>query len=112
MGAVLLGTEGIYTAAGSWKEHQTHWSINLKELMAVRLALVFLRRHLDNNTITLKVDNTTVVHQLYRIFPTENFTAERIRQKIAAENIRFTSVEWVSTTTNIADAYSRMLTQL
>lgn len=122
-GVVLLG-DGEFFSAGethtdsyeavvsqrfSLAEAGLH--INVKELLAIKKGLMRLPRHMINHTdIHLRIDNTSAIGWFQKQ-RSRRFLVNSILQDIFTTeeslDIRFLSVEYVSSVDNIADAPSR-----
>lgn len=73
-------TDGQRDTYGFWSSTGTKFSINYKELLAIKQALLSLAKVYTNNSILLRVDNTTALFTLikWRTFRTKILTHQHI----------------------------------
>ena len=124
-GAVLLGSGTTFSVGKEWDEEQlatisgrftqaeANLHINAKELLALKKALLLIPRHmLLNVDLHLRIDNTSALAWIKKR-RSRSFLPNSIVGDIAAIRellgIEFTSVEYVSTDSNIADEASRSM---
>jgi len=109
-GAVLFGGEVEQIVAGKWWTEKTISShINVKELLAVRLALE--RLDFGDCSLILFVDNTTVIGQL-AAQRANNFLVNaeigKILDTCDHKGIQIQEIRFVKSEENVADYWSRL----
>lgn len=108
-GVYSFERDGVRIVAGAWRQDQLAFSINMKELIAVRLALTYLKLP-TNAKIALKIDNTSVIGRLQRLTPAEDFRAYNEIRKIKALSLPtpIVDITYVRSEDNLADYWSRL----
>ena len=108
-GAIAFDGDGVRIVAGKWRNDQSVFSINMKELIAVRLAFSFIRFP-PGAQMALKIDNTSVIGRLQRLVPTEDYRAHNEIHKIKTLSMAtpIVSIAYIRSQDNLADYWSRL----
>lgn len=107
-------TDGVRSTHGTWSDSQYAWSINYKELYAVKLALESLASDTADSHILLRVDNKTAISYINKMggvrFEKFNSLAREIWQS-AEKRKNFLKASYITSKENTqADALSRLST--
>ena len=108
-GAVLRTPIGVRVVSGKWTEKESAHHINMKELIALRIAIVAFTHELQEaSDIHLVVGNTSVIGRFNRLCPPRSFEAaqEIMRIRRVVRGIR-TTIRYIKSASNEADGLSR-----
>ena len=97
--------------SGSWEEHESLLSINMRELLAVEKGLLSLRPFLQEGPIAVFCDNTTAISYLRKqggsLSASLNEVAQRVLRWCELENLVLCPQFVMGRSNVVADALSR-----
>lgn len=106
-GGVCTTTE--QTARALWDLAESDWHINLKELTAIRYALLSLLETVKGKVVSLKIDSLVVFYQLRKwasTVPAAMVELRRLQELLLLHRIQLVP-NWIPSTENLADHPSR-----
>lgn len=98
--------------SGTFKENETKWEINRKELLSVLKALLYYEIYIIHTHFILRTDNTQVKFWLTKDLKNQSITTRNIRNIVCQISLFNFDIELISTKDNfIADFLSRHMMQ-
>lgn len=111
-GAVLFQTDGeVFKLSGRWSPLEASRRIEELEALAVTRALLFFGESLRNGQLTLRVDNTSVLHSVRKGYSRSYNLDKHIQETLRCLKdlqVDVVSVDYVPSAQNLADGPSRV----